>query len=168
MQIETERLILETFSLQLIDAALAKDHKKIKEIGYKVSAEWPEADLVEALPFFRDLIVSNGINGFNSWLIIDKNTKEIVGSIGYIGNPDSQGNTEIGFGIIPGKRRNGYCCEAANALIKWAMNDEKVKCIKARCEESNQASKSIICKLGFKVIKTEDGFIDWEYRYTWP
>jgi ribosomal-protein-alanine N-acetyltransferase len=162
MKIETERLILEPFSIELIDAAMIKDYQRIESLGYKVSDEWPEDDLMEALPFFHNLIAENGINGFNSWIILRKELREIIGSAGFIGNPDPKGNVEIGFGIIPSRRKQGYCREAVNALINWAMNDSKVSCIKAQCEKSNQASKTVLAKLGFKEIKAEEGLIDWE------
>ncbi len=164
MKLETERLNIAPFTLDLINAASEKDISKIEALGFIVNAQWPENDLHEALPFFKDLLIKNGINGFNSWIITKKNGNEIVGSIGFIGNPDENGNTEIGFGIIPDKRRRGYCLESATAMIKWTFSQKNVSCIKAQCEEGNLASKSAMEKIGFLKKECKNGIIDWEIR----
>jgi RimJ/RimL family protein N-acetyltransferase len=164
MKIRTERLILEPFTTNLIDFALAKNYSKIETLGYIATDEWPEKDLIEALPVFKKLIEENGKNGFNNWIIILKQNNKIIGSAGYIGNPDEFGNIEIGFGIIPSERRNGYCYEAVNELIKWALKQKNVFCIKASCEETNNSSKKMIQRLGFKEIKNVNGLIEWEYK----
>ena len=53
--------------------------------------------LYEALPFFRELLVKNGYAGFDSWIMVDKATRDIVGGIGFLGDPDPEGRIEIGF-----------------------------------------------------------------------
>jgi len=164
MKLETERLHIAPFTLELIHAASEKNISKIEALGFIVNAQWPEKDLQEALPFFKDLLIKNGINGFNSWIITQKDDNEIVGSIGFIGNPDENGNAEIGFGILPDKRRKGYCLESAKAMIKWAFSQKNVTCIKAQCEEGNLASKSVMEKIGFLKKDCKNGIIDWEIR----
>ncbi len=50
-----------------------------------------------------------------------KDTKEIVGGIGFFGNPDLDGMIEIGFAINESQRRKGYCFEAAQKLLNWSQ-----------------------------------------------
>jgi len=164
MNIETERLLVEPFSIELIDGAVAKDRNKILSLGYNFSEEWPEPDLAEALPHFKQLIAANGINGFNSWIIIDKKSKDIIGSIGFIGNPDDKGRIEIGFGIIPSKRKQNYCFEAGKSLITWAFKQPDVKEITAKCDGNNLASVKTLEKLGFIKTNISGSQILWFYR----
>lgn len=165
MFIETKRTKITTFTLELIDAALSGNTDNLSRLGYHGNGEWPEPDLAEALPVFRKLIVNNGINGFNSWLISDKNNGLIFGSIGFIGNPDENGGVEIGFGIVPGQRRKGYCLEALKALIEWAKACKALNYIKARCEPANEASKKILEKAGFTMTGSLDRLHCWELRF---
>ncbi|HPG31012.1 MAG TPA: GNAT family N-acetyltransferase [bacterium] len=160
MKIQTKRLILEPLTIELIDAALSNNSKKIEELGYYVNSEWPENDLIDALPVFKELLMQNGINGFNNWVITLN--KMIIGSAGFIGNPDENGETEIGFGIITSMRKKGYCFEAVSELINWAFHQNRVKSIKANCDETNSASISIIRKLGFSEGKRQNGLIEWK------
>lgn len=163
MKLQTERLLLETFTIELIDGAIAGDINKILSLGYKPSKEWPEPDLAEALPYFKQLITANGINGFNSWIIIDKQSKDIIGSIGFIGNPDEKGRIEIGFGIITSKRKQNYCCEAGKCLINWAFQQPAVKEIIAKCDSTNLASVKTLKKLGFIKTDASDSQTIWVY-----
>lgn len=64
MFIETNRLIMKPFSLDLINAALTHDIELYKEIDIITNNEWPEPDLLDAMDYFRSMIISNGITGF--------------------------------------------------------------------------------------------------------
>lgn len=154
------------FTKDIIQAAIHQDKEKLSTLGIIPTNEWPEPDLIEALPYFNQQIIDNGITGYNSWLILDKHTNEIIGSLGFINEPDINGSIEIGFGIIPSKRRQGYCEEAANALIQWVKNKQEVKIITAQCNEDNEKSKSLLKKIGFKEKCREDSLLKWELALT--
>jgi len=164
MQMLTERLVLRPFTIELIDAAIEGDYSKINSLGFDSTCEWPEAELLDALPFFKSLLLENGLDGFNSWIILNKETFEIMGSLGFIGRPDDDGNVEIGFGVIPGKRNNGYCYESVMSLINWAFENSRVNCILAKCDNSNVQSKSILKKIGFNITGNEENLIIWELQ----
>lgn len=164
MRITTGRLIIEPFSLALMDAALAGDLAGIAALGYVNNGEWPEEDLLEALPVFRELLVKEGPTGFNSWLILDKGTMVILGGAGFVGGPTSDGAVELGFGILPAWRRKGYCREAVLALMDWAIETQGVKSIKARCEPGNLPSRALIKELGFIETGIEDGLMSWVFQ----
>lgn len=132
--------------------------------GYEVPDGWPEPDLREALPVFAGLMRENGPDGFNLWLVADKNTRGIVGSAGYAGRPDALGGIEIGFGVIPAQRQQGYCREAAAALMLWGLDQPGVRFIKAGCAPDNTASRATLLSLGFSVKKENTDLIEWVYR----
>ncbi|CAG7654952.1 GNAT family N-acetyltransferase [Paenibacillus allorhizosphaerae] len=164
MKFETNRLFLVAMDLQMIDAAARNDMQVFESLGYKSSDEWPSADFREALPYYRELLVNNnGTRGFDSWIIVEKNTNEIVGGVGFIGDPDPEGMIEIGFGINESHRRKGYCYEAAKALLDRAVNHDEVNRITARCEPDNIGSRTVLEKLGFITESADEEVLHWEY-----
>jgi len=162
--LETEHLLLRPFSLELIDAALANDHKLYEDIGVVPNHEWPERDLLEALEFFRSELLCHGVTGFGSWIVTNKRN-EIIGSAGFIGRPDG-GAVEIGFGIIPSMRKNGFCKESVLALVDWAMGRCQANRIVAHCEVDNAGSAGVLTSCGFQQVSIANGLIKWEYRGT--
>ncbi|MDF2663997.1 MAG: acetyltransferase [Paenibacillus sp.] len=164
IQLETSRLLLKTLDLELIEAAARRDTRAIEALGYKTDGEWPGPDFYEALPYFRELLIKNGgTKGFDSWIIAAKESREIVGGIGFIGDPDPDGSIEIGFAINESHQRKGYCHEAAQALINWAWNQASVASIVARCEPDNIASKRVLEKLGFQMDHSDEPLLYWKY-----
>jgi RimJ/RimL family protein N-acetyltransferase len=164
IKLETSRLLLITLDLELIEAAARHDIRAIEALGYKTNGEWPGPDFYEALPYFRELLIKNGgTKGFDSWIIVAKESREIVGGIGFIGDPDLDGSIEIGFATNESHRRNGYCLEAAQALVSWAWNQASVTGIAARCEPDNIASKRVLEKLGFQMDHNDGQLLYWKY-----
>ncbi len=161
MEIITQRLILRPFTLDIIDAASVRDTQKLESLGIRTDGEWPEKDLFEVLPYFRNLITKNGVNGFNSWVVVRRENFQLVGSAGFVGNPDEKGCVEIGFGIQKTQRRQGYCLEAATALVKWAFKQDPVRCISAQCENNNLASGKLLVKLGFAQTAANEALTSW-------
>lgn len=162
--LETDRLLLKTIDVNLLDAASKRDHQAIIDLGYKTNGEWPNSDFFEAIPYFREILMKNkGTKGFDSWIILKKDNFEIVGGIGFLGDPDTDAMVEIGFATNKSHRRKGYCFEAAQKLINWALSQENVSCITARCEHGNIGSQHILEKLGFKLGAKEKDFIHWRY-----
>ncbi|MED4731936.1 GNAT family N-acetyltransferase [Aneurinibacillus migulanus] len=165
MNLETKRLLLKTLDLDLIEAAAKRDTQAIEALGYKTNGEWPGPDFFEALPYFRELLIkNNGTKGFDSWIIVAKDTQEIVGGIGFLGDPDPDGIIEMGFATNESHRRKGYCFEAAQKLLQWAVNQDAVKCITARCEPDNIGSKNVLMKLEFQIDHRDAELIYWKYR----
>lgn len=163
MEIVTKRLKIIPFTTEIIQAAIQQDNEQLSKLGIISTFEWPEPDLVEALPYFNQQIIDNGITGFNSWLILDNQTNDIVGSLGFINEPDDNGAIEIGFGIIPSKRRQGYCEEAVKALIQWAGSKPAVKMITAQCDEDNERSINLLKRVGFREKGREASILKWDF-----
>lgn len=162
MEIITGRLRIIPFTIEIIQSAMDQDGRRLAEMGIIPTDEWPEADLLEALPYFNQQLLEHGVTGYNSWLILDRWKSAIIGSIGFINEPDENGCVEIGFGIIPGKRRNGYCEEAARALIEWAAAQNNVRMITAQCNLDNVPSIKLLTKMGFQMTACDQSLISWK------
>ena len=160
MKIITNRTILFPIDTEIMNAISNGTFNRFSE--YYHNDEWPENDLKEAFPVFEKLLEENGNDGFNLWLIIEKETNLIIGSAGYIGKPDQEGNIETGFGIIPSRREKGFCNESVKALLEWGLRQDEVNGIIARCDKSNIASRKTIVKLGFEYLGEKDDLLTWK------
>ena len=160
MQLITDRTILIPIDIEMMNLISTGTSNQISKYYY--NAEWPENDLIEAFPVFEELLKENGNDGFNLWLVVEKNNNQIIGSVGYIGKPDNEGHVEIGFGIIPSKRGKGFCRESVEALLKWGLSHNEVNCIIAQCDKSNIASRKILEKVGFECIGEKDDLLRWK------
>ncbi|MFF2092968.1 GNAT family N-acetyltransferase [Paenibacillus sp. NPDC058174] len=164
MKLETTRLVVQTIDLRLLEAAAKRDTQAIEAIGFKTNGEWPAADFHDAIPYFRELLIrNNGTRGFDSWVIAEKDTLEIVGGTGFLGEPNASGIIEIGFATNESCRRKGYAVEAAQALIDWALQQETVQGIVARCEPGNIGSSGVLTKLGFNLDREDAQYCYWTY-----
>lgn len=163
MQIlETKRLKLLPFTLDLKRAAMADRAMFAELLGVHVPASWPGPDLAEALPFFievmeRDPTVWDGI-------IVHTADQVAIGSMGFRGGPDETGMIELGYSIIPAYRGQGYATEMAAGLIDWAFRTQRVKTITAECLNDNIGSIRVLEKVGMSQIEPKDNLLRWKLQ----
>lgn len=88
----------------------------------------------------------------------------MTGDICIIGEPNEEGEIEIGYGTYDEFRNAGYMTEAVGGIIKWAKGQAKVESIFASTEKNNIASFSVLRKNDFvKVCETETLF-NWRLK----
>jgi ribosomal-protein-alanine N-acetyltransferase len=129
-----------------------------------VPDEWPNPDLAEVLPLFEAQREANPAAGDWAYLIVHRADRLLIGDLGFKGLPDAHGMVEIGYGIIPSYRGQGYATEAARALIDWASKQPNVRSITAECEATNRASIRVLEKLGLRQSGQEGNLLKWEHR----
>lgn len=94
-----------------------------------------------------------------------------AGMIGFKGLPDQNGEVEIGYGIDPAYRNQGYITEAVQGMIRWAFGDSRCRRIIAPdTMRSNLASNRVLEKVGMRIYAespdTLSWFIDYEDKKT--
>ena len=77
--------------------------------------------------------------------------------IGYIAiQPDSEENRpdtrELGFGLLPQWRHQGYMTEAIQGVLR-ALNQQNIRYVWACCFRENTASEKLIRRCGFSFIQ---------------
>lgn len=161
--INTDRLILMPVTLEIIRLLLNGNIEEIEKLGVKTGGKWPETDIFHILPIVnKELEKYKYPTGFEFWMIIKKENMTIIGDIGFHGQPDDDGEVEIGYGLIEDERRKGYTFEALQAMINWAKKQDNVKSIIADCLIENVSSACILGKVGFKEIKRDEKMIYWK------
>ena len=164
-KLETERLILIPYTIEICENILLKNHELLYNKGYKEGKSWPDEDVMDTIPrIIKNLSKNNYATGLESWLIIKKETKEIIGDVGFKGyNFDSQ-NVDLGYGIIFEERRKGYAEEASRELINWVLKLDYIKEITANCSTENFQSIHLLNKLAFQQLKVNESIIYWSLK----
>jgi [ribosomal protein S5]-alanine N-acetyltransferase len=127
-------------------------------IGSSLPAAWPQADLLEVLAMHAAAEPAD--ERFGIWLIIERDTNTVVGDIGFMGPPDG-GLVEMGFSVIPDRRRRGYATEAARSLVDWAFGDPAIREITARSNPENEPSARVLVAAGFARVDESRGVVRW-------
>ncbi len=158
----TDRLILLPFTIQMCRNLLNDDYSDLEILNLKKGRGWPDNDVIETLPkIINNLSKVETPTGYESWMIIKKETLEIIGDVGFKGFNNNEGNIDIGYGIIKEERRKGYAEEAVKEIIKWAFSNEMVKEITANCLKENRNSINLLTKFNFIELRTENGMKYW-------
>lgn len=159
----TDRLIIVPVTLEITQSLLEGSGKEIEKLGIKTDEKWPTEDTMDILTIInksleRDMIPS----GFELWMIVKKDSMQVVGDIGFHGKPNEKGEVEVGFGFVEQERGNGFGFEALKAIMNWLSYQDSVKVIKADCLITNNPSARILEKVGMKEINRDYDLIHWE------
>jgi [ribosomal protein S5]-alanine N-acetyltransferase len=157
--LETERLAL--FPLPPAAAAALPDNRDqaATVIGASLAPDWPQPELLDVLPIQAATAADDA--DFGVWVIVEQASDTVVGDIGFFGSPTVEGTVEIGYGVVPDRRRRGYATEAAAALIAWVRAQPNVSAVLARCDEDNVPSIRMLERLGFSQTGKIDQLLAW-------
>jgi ribosomal-protein-alanine N-acetyltransferase len=156
-ELVTERLRLLPITYNIADAALS-DRRRLEElVGARLSDEWPNPDFKEALSFIRVDVRKNRTYSRWSRLVVHDADNVVIGDAGFKSLPGRRGSVELGYGIVPEYRNQGFAFEAARALVEWAWRDSRVKHITAESLIDNLPSRRVLEKLGMEITGEADG-----------
>ena len=82
---------------------------------------------------------------FGHRLVVEREGGTVVGGIGFFG-PPQDGEVEIGYGIVPSRRRRGYATEAVQAMVADVLRLDEVQTITANVDRDNPASIRVLEK----------------------
>lgn len=162
--IETSRLRILPLSYEQLLKYIPNDQSLERELQLNDSTRSISPELKEAL---EQTILPNvarpGHNYLYStlWTIIDRSKNQMVADLCFVGEPDSEGQIEIGFGTYEQHQGQGYMSEAVGGMVEWAKAQPAVKCIYAETAEDNFASMSVLQKNGFVQLNKVDGMCSW-------
>jgi ribosomal-protein-alanine N-acetyltransferase len=146
----------------LAAAALPEDREQASRIlNATLPAAWPQPDLLDVLPL--QAAASAEAECFGVWVIIERDTVSVVGDVGFMGPPDEAGAIEVGYSVIPDRRRRGYATEAASVIIGWALSQPIIQVVVAGCDGDNVPSIRTLEGLGFRQTGEANGQIRWRY-----
>ena len=95
------------------------------------------------------------------WLILPQAAEAGAGLAGFKGYPNKQGETEIGYGLLPAFQNKGFMTEAVAALVDWAFSQTVCTAVTAQTEITNQASIRVLQKAGLQQTGEKAGSLLW-------
>ncbi len=123
----TSRLRLPAADADAIIAGMSGRTALAVLLNVRVPDSWPPDALDEQVTeLFRDRLAARPDHvGWYEWhIVLSGSTPDpdtLIGSIGFTGPPDEDGQAEIGYSILPEYRRRGFATEAVDALCRWAF-----------------------------------------------
>jgi len=162
--IESERLILQPLTHDQLVKYIKNDNSLEAELKLNPTHKIISAALKEAL---EETILPNvadtGKNHLFStlWTLILKAENKMIGDICFVGEPDENGEIEIGYGTYEEFRGKGYMTEAVACIIEWAKSQENVKSIFAQTAKDNPASFGILERNHFEKVGEVENVFNW-------
>lgn len=86
--------------------------------------------------------------------IVECGSGVVIGGVGFFGAPE-QGQTEIGYGVVPSRRGRGYATEAVRLLSSLGWKHGALE-ITAKTDLDNRASQRVLEKAGFQLLAEDE------------
>lgn len=164
MNIESPRLRIVPLDHQTLQIYLEADGKLERELGL---ADVERTISPEFTAVIREKNLSALADGKDDWrfrtlwIMFDKESRQLVGDLGFKGPPSDRGEVEIGYGTHDPFQGKGYMTEAIEALAGWAFRQPGVRAVIAETDIGNDASHRVLEKNGFVRYKTIDTIMVW-------
>ncbi|HEV2972426.1 MAG TPA: GNAT family N-acetyltransferase [Pirellulales bacterium] len=169
LAIETVHLSLMPYSPDQLLALIEGDEL------FEVRFGLPAADGLRALhlsggvspAWLAQLRASSADLWVHGFAVVHRQSRSVIGSVGFKGPPDNDAVAEIGYGIVPAFQGQGYATEAAEAVVAFAFGSGRVRLVRAHTLPTPNASTRVLAKCGFErtgeVEDPEDGLV-WRWE----
>lgn len=91
-------------------------------------------------------------SGFAGYYLIGDG--QLVGTCGFKGPPDANGQVEVGYSVIAPRRRRGYASGAVALLVEKAFADPRTTAILGETLADGAASEGVLRRCGFEFVGT--------------
>lgn len=102
--------------------------------------------------------------GDEPWLLrpiaLRAGSRAVIGLLNFHGSPDDRGFAEIGYGLDPARRGQGYAIEAVRAMFDWAAERFAVTSFRASISPDNERSVNLVRKLGMRRVGAQWDEVD--------
>jgi RimJ/RimL family protein N-acetyltransferase len=165
--IETERLILIPLTHGQLIKYVKLDNSLETELNLNETSRTISPELMEALEqtILPNVADPNKNYLFSTlWTVILKKENKMVGDLCFVGEPNEEGEVEIGYGTYEEFRKRGFMTEAVGAMIKWAGKQPGIRSIIASTMKSNIDSFSVLEKNNFIKSGETETLYNWRLR----
>jgi RimJ/RimL family protein N-acetyltransferase len=163
--IETKRLIIQPLTYSQLEKYIRVDNSLELKLNLDRSSRTISPELKEALEqTILPTVADNSKNYLYStlWTIISKSENKMVGDLCFFGEPNADGEIEIGYGTYDEFQRRGFMTEAVGGMIQWAKEQPEITAIIASTNKTNTASYSVLLKNNFTKIGESDELFYWK------
>jgi RimJ/RimL family protein N-acetyltransferase len=165
--IKTKRLILKPLSYEQLKKYIRLDNSletelNLNETSRTISPELKEALEQAILPNVAD--TSKNYLFSTLWTVISTQENKMVGDLCFVGEPNTEGDVEIGYGTYEEFRKRGFMTEAVAGIIKWAEKQPNIRSIIASTDKSNIDSYSILERNNFIKSGETETLYNWRLK----
>ena len=149
-RLETDRLLLREIQPDDVDAIFncwMRDDRVSRYVLWKASS-----DIHEAEDFVEFELGNLENDRWNRWMIVLKSTRKLIGTCLLFFN-DEEDHWDISYNLGTQFWDKGYMTEAMGAVMKYAVEEMRIKEIWSSYAEENPASGRVFEKLGFQFVK---------------
>ncbi len=163
--IETERLLLKPLTYDQLVKYTKCDNSLEEELNLNVTSRKISLELKEA---FEQTILPNVADKSKNylystlWTAISKAENKMIGDLCIVGEPNTEGEIEIGYGTYDEFQNKGFMTEIVSGIIEWSKTQLMVKSIIASTDRSNTASFKVLQKNNFIKIGETDTLYHWK------
>lgn len=163
--IETQRLTLKPLSYEQLVKYTKCDNSLEEELNLNETSRTISAELKEA---FEQTILPNVADKSKNylystlWTAISKTENKMVGDLCIVGEPNTDGEIEIGYGTYDEFQNKGFMSEIVSGIIIWSKTQPLVKAIIASTEKTNTASFKVLEKNNFIKISETETLYNWK------
>ena len=163
--IETERLILRPLTYDQLVKYTKCDNSLEEELSLNETSRTISPELQEA---FEQTILPNVADKNKDylystlWTAISKDANKMVGDLCIVGEPNADGEIEIGYGTYEEFQGKGFMTEIVSGIIEWTKMQSIVKSIAASTDKTNTASFKVLQKNNFIKIGETETLFKWK------
>jgi RimJ/RimL family protein N-acetyltransferase len=163
--IETERLFLKPLTYEQLVKYTKCDNSLEEELNLNETSRTISPELKEA---FEQTILPNVADKTKNylystlWTAISKAENKMIGDICIVGEPNADGEIEIGYGTYDEFQGNGFMTEIVDGIIMWTKTQPFVKSIIASTDKTNTASFKVLQKNNFIKIGETETLFNWK------
>ena len=165
IMIETNRLIIKPLTNSQLIKYICNNNSLEDELRLNPTVRTISPDLKEALEQTILPAVSDSSKNYlfsTLWTIILKSENKMVGDICFVGEPNADGEVEIGYGTYEAFQGKGIMTEAVGGIMGWAKKQTGVKSIIASTDKSNNASSLVLVKNNFIKTGESETMFNWK------
>ncbi|MDD5363288.1 MAG: GNAT family protein [Ignavibacteria bacterium] len=163
--IETQRLILKPLTYDQLVKYAKCDNSLEAELNLNETSRTISPELKEAL---ENTIIPNVADKSKNylystiWTAISKSENKMIGDLCIIGEPNADGEIEIGYGTYDEFQNKGFMTEIVNGIIEWTKSQPNVKSIIASTDKTNPASSRVLEKNNFIKTGESETLFNWK------
>lgn len=165
--IETTRLFIRPLTYDQLAKYIKCDHSLEAELNLNETSRTISPELKEA---FEQTILPNVADKTKDylystlWTGISKAENKMIGDLCIVGEPNSKGEIEIGYGTYDEFQGKGYMTEIVGGIIEWAKKQIIVQAITASTDKTNTASFKVLEKNNFTKIGEAETLFHWKLQ----
>jgi RimJ/RimL family protein N-acetyltransferase len=163
LTLSTPRLELIAGSAELLRMEWDEPARFARQLDVRLPDDWPPGLYDEdARRYFQERFEADPASAhWLVWYVVQATDRVLIGSFGFFGPPDGDGQVTLGYSVSAAYQRRGYATEAVKELVRWAFEHPAVLCVIAETFPQLTGSIKVLQKNGFQHVGagSDDGSI---------